>query len=71
MPAYGMEVLDELLKRIFDGQDEVSGSDLGPFRNLLALKLAEFTGEGGPRRYTGVLLTNAGNLRVVDPKGEF
>lgn len=71
MPAYGMEVLDELLKRIFDGQDEVSGNDLGPFRNLLALKLVEFSGEGGPSRYTGVLPTTAGNRRVVDPNGEF
>jgi len=71
MPAYGSEVLDELLMRIHKGQHEVSGNDLGPFRNLLAMGLVEFTGEGGPTRYTGVLPTPAGNRRVVDPRNEY
>ncbi|WNF55809.1 hypothetical protein [Pseudomonas sp. SG20052] len=70
MTAYGPEVFDELLKRIHGGQSEVSGTDLGPFRNLLSMGLVEFNGDGGPDRYTGVLLTISGTRRVLDPNGE-
>jgi len=70
MPAYGPEIFDELLKRIHEGQSEVSGDDLGPFQSLLTLGFVEFNGEGGPDHYTGVLPTVTGTRRVLDPTGK-
>lgn len=70
MPAFGTEVLDELLKRIHESQSEVSGEDVPVFERLLALGLVQFNGEGGPDRYTEVSPTQLGTMRVLDPTGE-
>lgn len=70
MPSYPMEVLDELLLRIHEGQVDVSGNDVGPFERLLDLGLVEFKGEGGPERYTQVMPTDSGTRRVLDPEGK-
>jgi len=64
-----MEVLDALLKRICEGQSEVTGEEVGQFERLLDLGYVEFNGEGGPDRYTGVLPSIAGTRRVLDPTG--
>ncbi|VVO44264.1 hypothetical protein [Pseudomonas fluorescens] len=70
MPSYKTEELDELLARIHEGQIEVSGKDIEPFKRLLDLGLVEFKGEGGPERYTNVLPTDSGVRRVLDPEGK-
>lgn len=70
MPVYGPEVLDDLLRRIHEGQAEVSGEDLGPFKRLLDMGYVHYNGEGGPDRFTEVLPSDSGTRRVLDPKGE-
>ncbi|MBI6799332.1 hypothetical protein [Pseudomonas syringae] len=70
MTVYGAEILDSLLRRIHEGQAEVSGEDVGPFKRLLDMGYVHYNGEGGPDRFTEVLPSDSGTRRVLDPKGE-
>jgi hypothetical protein len=70
MTVYGMDLLDDLLRRIHEGQIDVTGEDVGPFRRLLEMGLVEFNGQSAPDEYRQVLPTQAGTERVLFPNGE-
>jgi len=68
MTIYGTEVLKDLLKRIHEGQVQVTGEDIGVFERLLQLNLVFHDGAGGAEGYFGVCPTSQGtSYLLADP----
>lgn len=65
-----MEKLDELLKRIHEGQAVVTGDEIELLLRLHDLGYVYFGNDSTPDRYIDVTPTTSGTRRVIDPENE-